>query len=356
MKRTMCFMGVASCVLAAGSLCAEPYTETFETTSTWTGGTVTNNGAYAYSGAAGLPLPLEAHTKVLLVEGDSAYDAGSTFTGTPMVDMMVQAARPDEPLELPEGEGPVQIAVAVDSNGYFNVYCKNRAGTETDWYQLSNTAYTDGDWVRVSLVFDYESQRCQVRLDGQPMMTANGFYNEATADTTKNGAWYNLATNTTASTYVSALKVIGCTAIDDVVLKVSDEGYAIAANVTNDVGVSCAWLDKYGLGWDSTTAGTSYDGTGMTVSQKYDACLSPFDGQTFEVKSVTADTSKGVTVVGIPSTVDTVGREVVLQYGSDSSFTSCTTTNVAPGQTSIEVALPSAGNVQYFRLRARDNK
>ena len=354
-KKTKCLLGIAGSMLAVGSLCADPYNENFEgSTSAWTGdGTITET-TYQYSGIAGLPLPTDNHTKVLVIEGDSSY-APSGFSGSPLVDMMVQAALPDDGLETPEG---AHIAVAVDTNGIFNVYCKNKSNpAEAGWYPLSGTAYADGAWVRVSLLFDYANGRCQVRLDGQPMMTTNGYYTATSTEASSadnKGAWYKLAsTGTTASTAVSNLKVVGCTAIDDVVIAADASSYAVAANATNDVGVSCAWLDQYGLAWDSTTAGTSYDSSGMTVAQKYNACLSPFDDQKFEVKSVTVDTAKNKTVVGIPATVDTVGRKVVLQSSSDSTFaTGTTTTDVAAGQKTVEVALPAAGAVQYFRLRA----
>lgn len=346
MKRKKSFWVVAGCVLAAGSLYATDYNETFESANSWSEGTLLTTN-YTYNGVAGKPLPNETHNKVLVVEGDSSYTASSGFTGSPMVDMMVQAALPDDALEAPE-EG-AHIAVAVDTNGFFNVYCNNKSDA-AGWYPLSSKVYADGAWARVSLLFDYAKGLCQIRIDGEPMMTANGYLNTAK---TGDGAWYKLLTTTGSA--VSNLKVVGCTAIDDVVIAANADNYVVAANATNDVGVSCAWLDKYGLAWDATTAGSSYDSTGMTVAQKYDACLSPFDDQTFEVKSVTVDTDKNKTVVGIPATVDTVGRKVVLQSSSDSTFaTGTTTTDVTAGQATVEVALPAAGAVQYFRLHAMD--
>ena len=355
MKRTMSFLGVVSCVLAAGSLCAENYTATFESDKgAWTDGTLLTTN-YTYNGAAGKPLPSAEHTKVLVVEGDSSYNASTGgFSGSPMVDMMVQAALPDDALEAPEGEA--HIAVAVDTNGIFNVYCKNRSDV-AGWYPLSSTAYADGAWARVSLLFDYEHGRCQVRLDGQPMMTANGYLDATTTDTTKNGAWYALATNTTSSTAVSNLKVVGCTAIDDVVIATNANSYAVAANATNDVGVSCAWLDKYGLAWDSTTANTSYDSTGMTVAQKYNYCFSPFDDQAvadFAVKSITTDAEK-VTLT-LPTTVANDGRKVVVDYGTDKTFEDAekTTTVDVTGTTTVEINIPAPGSVTYYRLRATD--
>lgn len=341
MKRTMSFLGVAGCALAAGSLYAADYNESFESANTWSDGTLFATN-YDYNGAAGKPLTnAVTHTQVLVIEGDSSYNASSGgFSGSPLVDMMVQAALPDDALEAPE-EGTPHIAVAVDTNGIFNVYCKNKSDV-VGWYPLSNTTYEDGAWARVSLLFDYEHGRCQVRLDGQPMMTANGYLDATTSDTTKNGAWYNLASTGSA---VSNLKVVGCTAIDDVVIAANADNYAIAAAaVTN--GVPCAWLDQYGLGWDTTA---SYDSSNMTVEQKYNACLSPFDDQKFEIKSVKATTT--ATQVGIPKTIAVPGRQVVLEYGSSPSMGS--ETPVPAGMETVEIDLPAAGEVKYFRLKAK---
>ena len=145
------FGALAGCALATGSLCAATYSESFESGTagqafaSWDGGTVTNNGDYAYLAIAGYPMDAN-HTKVLLVEGNTSYDASEgSYTGTPLVDMMVQASRPDEDLDLPEGETGVHVAVAVDSNGFFNVYCNSKSD-EPGWYKLSDKAYADGEW------------------------------------------------------------------------------------------------------------------------------------------------------------------------------------------------------------------
>lgn len=364
MKRTKSFLGVVSCVLAAGSLCAANYTETFEgaSASAWDGGElVSTDYTSSYAGIAGLPLPDESHIKVLLIEGDATCTpVGGTFTGTPVVDMMVQAALPDDALEAPE-EG-AHIAVAVDTNGIFNVYCNNRSNV-AGWYPLSNTKYEDGAWARVSLLFDYAKGRCQVRLDGQPMMTSNGFLNEETDDTTYDGAWYKLVTTgTTASTAVSNLKVVGCTAVDDVVITDTTTTYEYATASATTNGVPCAWLDQYGLGWDTTA---SYDSskkadgtTAMTVADKYKYCFDPFDGQgeaDFAVKSM-ATTASSVTV-GVPATVATAGRKVVLESATNEGFTENTQeTAVSPSTTTVEVnRIPAPGSVLYFRLRATDD-
>ena len=360
MKRTMSFLGVASCALAAGSLYAANYEETFESASTWTGGELFTTN-YTYTGITGYPLS-GAHTQVLSIEGDATCTpTGGTFEGTPMVDLMVQAALPDEELETPE-EG-AHIAIAVDTNGIFNVYCKNRSDV-AGWYPLSNTAYADGTWARVSLLFDYAKGRCQVRLDGQPMMTSNGYLDETTTDTTRDGAWYKLvATGTTSSTVVSNLKVIGCTAVDDVLIAENKTTYDYAtANATNSAGVSCAWLDQYGLSWDTTQ---SYDSskkadgtTAMTVADKYKYCFDPFDGQgeaDFAVKSIT--TTAGTVTLALPATVVNDGRKVVVDYGTDKDFgagTYTTTVEEVTGEATVDVPAPAPGSVKYYRIRATD--
>ena len=358
-KKTKCLLGIAGSMLAAGSLCAADYTEPFESASTWTGGTLTpTDYTYSPSPNVGKPLPDAGHTKVLVVEGDASYEPTlNAFSGSPLVDMMVQAALPDDALETPEGEA--HIAVAVDTNGIFNVYCKNKSG-DADWYPLSTTAYANGAWARVSLLFDYEHGRCQVRLDGQPMMTANGYLDATTADTTKNGAWYALATNTTSSTAVSNLKVVGCTAIDDVVIAESGATYEYAtAGATTSDGVSCAWLDKYGLAWNTAA---SYDNskkadgtTAMTVADKYKYCFEPRDGQgeaDFAVKSISTTTEK--VTLALPSTVANDSRKVVVEYGSDKTFQTSTTTTNVTGTSSVQINVPAPGGVTYYRLRAMD--
>jgi len=357
MSKMKCFGLFAGCALASGALYATAtYEETFESDSSWAGGSVTtSNYNYSVTGST-RPLSSEAHTKVLVIEGSAAYTntTGTTLTGSPVVDMMVQTARPDDELGFPssENQSDIQIAVAVDSNGCFNVYCKNKSDV-LGWYPLESGANRDATgWARVSFLFDYANNVCQIRVDGQPMVTDNGYL---TADNSVAGAgsWYKLALATTASSAVSSMKVIGCTAVDDIVMNV-DAGYTYPLDPTNtkdSSGVSYAWYDQYGLAWDPTA--DALDGSGMTVGAKYNSCLSPLDGQTFAIKSVTTTASKAV--VGIPATVANDGRKVVLDYGTDPTFASGTTTTpVSDNATTVEVDLPAGGAVKYFRLRATD--
>ena len=350
MSKMKCFGLFAGCALASGALYATPtYSETFESANTWSAGTPTTSN-YTFNANAGLPLSgsaLPSGNKVLVVEGSASYTHSSALPTKPMVDMMVQTARPDDELGFPSSEttSDIQIAVAVDSDGKFNAYCKNKSGT-VGWNKLSDTVYDPTGWARVSFLFDYtvSPKRCQIRIDGQPVMSANGYLTADATDGTAAGAWYTLANDVSG---VSSMKVIGCTAIDEVALHSDSATYPLVANAEVD-GVPCAWYDQYGLAWDGDV---SYDASGMTVAQKYNACLSPLDGQTFAIKSMTTTATKAV--VGIPATVATDGRKVVLDYGTDPTFqTGTTTTDVATGATTVEIDLPAAGAVKYCRLRA----
>ena len=354
MSKMKCFGLFAGCALASGALYAEPISHDFESTNPWTGGLLfgTNYTLTTAGTVAGRPLPSANHTQVLSIEGNASFatEPAVGSAGKPLVDMMVQTARPDDELGFPSSErtNDIQIAVAVDSNGCFNAYCKNKSGT-VGWYKLSNTQYDATGWARVSFLFDYtvSPKRCQIRIDGQPVMSEYG-YLTAAGDIAGNGAWYTLANDYSG---VASMKVIGCTAIDDVVMNSVSTSYAITAGA--EVGnVPCSWYDDYGIAW--TPAADAPDGSGMTVAAKYNACLSPLDGQKFEIKSVgvkdVGGTKKVTVAVPVPET--RADRQIVVDYSTDKTFATKQSTVVGNTGT-VEIEAPASG-AMYYRLRARD--
>ena len=364
MSKMKCFGALAGCMLATGALYADPtYSQTFndfadgepDPATGWVGGTVTGSNV-TYSSTAGLPISdsLSSGNKVLVIEGNTTYSRQALgANGTPLVDMMVQTARPDDELGFPSSEitNDIQIAVAVDSNGCFNAYCKNKAGT-VGWYKLTNTVYAATGWARVSFLFDYPHARCQVRIDGQPIMSANGYITaEAANDDTRPGAWYRLAK--ADANGVASMKVIGCTAIDEVLMNVDSATYKLADGVAVG-GVPCAWYDQYGISWSASGV---YDASGMTAAEKFNACLSPFDGQKFEIKSVGVKEVSGekkVTVaVPTPDAMRT-DRQIVVEYSTDSSFATSSTEAVPANATSVDITAPAGGSTVYYRLKAVD--
>lgn len=354
MLKMKCFGLFAGCALATGALyaTAPTYQESFEGgTHTWSGGQVeTSNYTYSVTGSA---LPISGtHAKVLLIEGNASYThSGTTLSGSPVVDMMVQTARPDDELGFPSSEDTttIQIAVAVDSNGCFNAYCKNKSNT-VGWYKLSTRQYTATEWARVSFLFDYSNNRCQIRIDGQPVMSEYG-YLTAAGDIAGNGAWYTLAKDNSAS--VASMKVIGCTAIDDVVMNV-DSGYTYPLAAGNDEsGVPYSWYDDHGIAW--TPAATAPDASGMTYAEKYNACLSPLDGQVFEIKSVGVKDDSGTKKVTVAAPVPDgarADRKIVVDYSADKTFTESVQSVDVGNDGTAEIPAPAAGAAVFYRLRA----
>ena len=130
----------------------------------------------------------------------------------------------------------------------------------------------------------------------------------------------------------------------------SNYEYPLAANAKVE-DVPCAWFDQYGLAW---TATATYGGSSMTIGEKYARCFDPFAAdQVFELKSLATTQEK--VVLGLPETVETLGREVVLDYSADKEFAlNVTTSTNVTGLTSVEINLPSTDGAIYYRLRAKD--
>lgn len=364
MSKMKCFGLFAGCALASGALyAAAAVSETFDSTEElgkptgWSNGAVTTSNFNYSATAAAFPISasLSNQNKVLVIEGSTVY-SGATPSGDALVDMMVQTARPDDELGFPSAENTndIQIAVAVDSDGCFNAYCKNKSGV-VGWYKLSDTAYDQAGWARVSFIFNYTANRCQIRIDGQPISSTYGYVQATTAaGDSKSGAWYMLAKDT-ASSSVTSMKVIGCTAIDEVLMDDSTATYPIAATSDDDK-VPYAWYDSYGLAWNASGV---YDASELTAAQKYKACLSPFDGQKFEIKSVgvkdVSGTKKVTVAVPTPDSTRT-DRQIVVEYSTDSSFATSSTEVVPANATSVDITAPTVGSTVYYRLKTVDKQ
>ena len=259
-----------------------------ENPGSWTGyGSVTNQTVgYTKPTGVGSPINTAEDKLYLSVEGQVTCTTETTANKPATVDMMFQIAKPDEALTLPSGEttGDIQIALGVEKDGTLKAYCKNRDGV-TAWYALGTTQYDEGAWHRVSFTFDYGHNTCQIRLDGEPLMTANGYLtsdpNGATADT---GSWYKL--NTTTVQKISSLKVVGSTAIDEVVVKYGEglgEVQPPLADGNDKTGeVPNAWLAEQGITREMAT-GNAPDGSNMTVADKYKAGFTVADGKKLEI-------------------------------------------------------------------------
>ena len=195
---------------ADGTIVSQPFetavadvtTLTGDKAGSWTGyGSVTNQTVgTGYSKSVGKPISgqteTEEHKLYLSVDGYVALPTG-------------------------ESTDDIQIAVGVDTDGSLKVYCTDKTTGTVDWYALGEKPYNEGDWHRVSFTFDYANQTCQIRLDGEPLMTEHGaLTSDGTGTANGKGSWYKL--NTTEAKNLSSVKVVGSTAIDEVVIKEAD--------------------------------------------------------------------------------------------------------------------------------------
>ena len=293
---------------------------------TWEGyGSVTNQTA-GYAKPAGVGSPINGSTDKLYlsVDGSVICTAATEENKPAAVDMMIQISRPDEALALPTGEettGGIQIALGVETDGTLKAYCKNRADV-TGWYALGETQYAEGAWHRVSFTFDYGHRTCQIRLDGEPLMTADGYLtSDPEGASAAIGSWYKL--NTATVQKLSSLKVVGSTAIDEVVVKYG-EGLGDVQPPLADIGGSTAsgvpyqWIAKQGITRAQAEAATLPDNSGMSALQKYQTGLPVGDGKTYVITAMSmADENGEVWVtLTVPKMTPSEGRRNVVVWGT----------------------------------------
>jgi hypothetical protein len=386
MKRVFGLMTAAGCALYAASAmgaASDVVSESFETPAdgtavesvttsggTWTGyGTVTASNYTALVAVPSIGRPIDAATSnnVLAVEGRVTHTlTTATSASKPAtVDMMVQVALPDDGLAFPANTTTedIQIAVGVDTNavatkGELKVYCKNKSGNATGWYSLGTTALLDKDsWHRVSFTFDYAHALCQIRVDGEPMMTANGYL---TTDKTNlpevNGSWYNLAKSDASQ--LASVQVIGSTAIDELLVKQDTTATSVdtvlpefadkTGNQTIDgESVPNSWIEQQGITRGTTTAP---DGSGMGVGEKYAAGYEVTDGKKFGVKMMSM-VGTTATVTFDAANVKT-GYTYVLSTSTDNSTWSDATTisssEASSGSKTIDLGDAA---VKYLKLK-----
>lgn len=309
----------------------------------WAGyGSVTNQNV-GYTKPAGVGSPINGSTDKLYlsVDGSVTCTAATAEDKPATVDMMLQIAKPDEALVLPTGENAdgIQIALGVNTDGKLKAYCKNRDGN-TDWYTLDETPHAEGEWHRVSFTFDYVHKTCQIRLDGEPLMTANGYLTSdpagASADT---GSWYKL--NTTTVQKISSLKVVGSTAIDEVVIKQAESGKvtdvlpALADAESKTDGVPNQWIAEQGV----TRAVTEKapDGSNMTVADKYKAGFNVADGKKLEITKMAVKTEGVELTVPVAQSPDGYKNVIEVKNGE----TIVQTKDIASGTDTVTAVVPT---------------
>ncbi|MDO4366527.1 MAG: hypothetical protein Q4D70_07000 [bacterium] len=357
---------------ADGTLVSQPFASELTDVTTLTGdkagawagyGSVTNQSVgTGYAKSVGTPIAEATDKLYLSVDGYVTCTAATTENKPATVDMMIQIAKPDEKLDLPTGELPdkIQIAVGVDTDGSLKVYCKNRGGV-TGWYTLDKTEYAEGEWHRVSFTFDYANQTCQIRLDGEPLMTADGYLTSDPKGASSDiGSWYKL--NTTEAKNLSSVKVVGSTAIDEVVIKQADSGKvtdvlpALADAGSETDGVPNQWIAEQGI-TRAMAEGDAPDGTGMKVVEKYQAGFDVADGQKLEIKKMTMTTGGAQLVVPVAQARD--GFKNVIEVNKGATV-EAERVDIPVGEGTVTVPVPAPnGNtaVKYtYQIKTQTTK
>ena len=330
---------------------------------TWEGyGSVTNQ-TVGYAKPAGVGSPINGSTDKLYlsVDGHVICTAATEENKPATVDMMIQIAKPDEKLVLPTGEkaDDIQIAVGVDTDGSLKAYCKNR-DDETGWYALGTTQYGEGAWHRVSFTFDYRNGTCQIRLDGEPLMTADGYLtSDPKGASAAIGSWYKL--NTATVQKLSSLKVVGSTAIDEVVVKYG-EGLGDVQPPLADIGGSTAsgvpyqWIAEQGI-TRAMAEGDAPDGTGMKVVEKYQAGFDVADGKKLEIEKMTMTTGGAQLVVPVAQARD--GFKNVIEVNKGATV-EAERVDIPVGEGTVTVPVPAPnGNtaVKYtYQIKTQTTK
>lgn len=272
MKRCMFTIGAA---VAAALVQAAVSVETFESNAgTWTGGTLTAGGP-ATAPANGYAVTDATHGQVLAIDGTATSSVGAT--GNALVDILFQVSIPEVAPALPSGE---YFAIAVATDGSLVAFTNSTAEAVT----IDADTHSKGEWIRVTTLFDYTNNRCQVALNGE---LACG------------GAWLPIALSS-----LSGIDVKGETAIDDVVIQneastVYDKYAAVtttgaAAAVTVDgITVPTNYLTVNGKAATGEAAQAPIENSSptMTVAQAYQVGVAPVAGATFAITAAkpTAD-------------------------------------------------------------------
>lgn len=329
----------------------------------WAGyGSVTNQNV-GYTKPAGVGSPINGSTDKLYlsVDGSVTCTAATAVKKPATVDMMLQIAKPDEALALPSGEttSDIQIALGVEKDGTLKAYCKNRNDV-TGWYSLGTTEYAEGAWHRVSFTFDYTKKTCQIRLDGEPLMTANGYLTSDPAGASAGtGSWYKL--NTTTVQKISSLKVVGSTAIDEVVIKqavsetasVTDVLPTLADAESETDGVPNAWIAEQGV--TRAVKEKAPDGSNMTVADKYKAGFDVADGQKLEIKKMTMTAEAAQLVVPVAKAREGFKNVIEVNKGTETERV-----DIPVGEGTVTVPVPAPnGNtaVKYtYQIKTQTTK
>ena len=145
-----------------------------------------------------------------------------------------------------------QVSFGVDEDGYICVYHPDATGAGI-WSKLSfgsKRSFANGEWVRLTCIFDYCSNSdglgfVQVRVNGNCGVSLDGV--RSPADEKANGSWFRLFDKSEASERkIAQLGVYGETQVDDVVVSAYKKSLKPETHTCEDTVVE--YSGTYGTG------------------------------------------------------------------------------------------------------------
>lgn len=167
------------------------------------------------------------HTKALVVEDAAIRTYADNFArDNQILDVLFQVCRgPLDAAACANADvASGQVSFGVDENGCICVYHPDATGAGF-WSKLSfgsKSSFANGEWVRLTCIFDYCSNTekggfVQVRVNGNCGVSPDGV--RSPTDGTSNGSWFLLFDKNGASERkVAQLGVYGETQVDDVIV------------------------------------------------------------------------------------------------------------------------------------------
>ena len=204
----------------------------------WSGDCETLAQTYTPPTPPGYPMPRASAHQKILDTGDESCRALTAQPGTNRkFDMMVQVTRGN--LDSVVCSDDMQLAISTDADGKFHLWHRRYAngGWSKGWTKLSDTAYAEGAWVRVTFDMDYTTNASgyafvRVFLNGTECSTSYGF--SSRSNMTANGPWHRLACGTAAPSQFGAMS----TKLDDFI--VTTMGYASETTSSPSMNVAAA--------------------------------------------------------------------------------------------------------------------
>ena len=339
MKAVLALTGLAAgAALADGAAATVCTFESME--DGWSGGTLTE--AAPDAPANGYAVTDAGHTQVLTVAGSATKS--EVRNGIVAVDVLVKVSVPDadEAPALPDGS---HLAIAVNTAGQLVALT---GSSSSDAVSLGNTTYAKDAWVRLTTIFDYGNNRCQIAVNGE---LANG------------GAWLQIA----ESKSLTGMTVAGDTAIDDVVIQdaastVYDKYASVKAADGAAATVPSAVVDASGTAVNipvnyfsvnkinQSDVNSTISNSSLTYAQAYLVGVAPVAGATFAIEEASYDGSN--LTLTFPG--DWPADSYTVKYGATASCTE-TATNTTATKTGSgnQVTIPlnfESGNVLYYKV------